>query len=810
MFSACVRQENDHLGAMGDIWTDVTDVCRKAASELDNVQSMLHVDHFTLKETMSAVELMDKKMDQCMGLQGSIQTKDLLTPDIPSGGYSMASALNILQILMVYESSFLGGASVLESTHNCIYLWEGSWTKLEGYEGLPQRIILAYCRSLHQSLRNYTKLVLDVDIYEDEDCQPLLAPTLIDSLMNKDISDEVKAVMKDLEDKEETDEGTARSIKEEILALLRCRLAFNDLISTIEDCTLAFMKLAGHKRKRNVVPSKEDNQLLEALWRQGDERIASATTCFNALEVIANTSTTSNEKVMDINVISKMEREGINKVGDRYISSGAQTAFSFIVCKLAQNGPIRHVPLHSYTESIKAIITCIHQLTHVRAIQTDLQNRANGSMLSCFEKSESKKEVDESGVTFDYVFSATLHCADKHFHLLPRCVLCGYLNYVTSLDIGTHLLPNSMRDKGMPDVLRKSDLVTNEWVPNSLFVLYWEILKMLCTHRNKMVPKSENVLHSYCSIIDEARYLDETFLVSAGIEDPRQVWCSHWVCTTLIQVMYLHWRLLSECELLSADELDVYYAYGEFLIGFRMRVEEELGTLRYGLSMINYDNAVKEGKKGAMPPDRPSYLNSPALFSLAAEREMCRGMAFTAAALSGPGLRASNAMKRHNPHCSWEMRFKRRFQAFSKIGVPPMLNFEYCRRDFKLAPVSGGAEAEELLLEEHEDPASTKVILDQAATNFTTAKNALNRVRAIAKEMKACNKKVSNTFYATELDDQNALDNATDNMRVALTCWANCNKLIGDILDAKDSDLPKRRMIVDQSLSPIYPSMSIV
>ena len=79
----CVRQENDHLGAMGDIWIDVTDVCRKAASELDNVQSMLHVDHFTLKETMSAVELMDKKMDQCMGLQGSIQTKDLLTPDIP-------------------------------------------------------------------------------------------------------------------------------------------------------------------------------------------------------------------------------------------------------------------------------------------------------------------------------------------------------------------------------------------------------------------------------------------------------------------------------------------------------------------------------------------------------------------------------------------------------------------------------------------------------------------------------------------------------------------------------------------------------
>ena len=127
--------------------------------------------------------------------------------------------------------------------------------------------------------------------------------------------------------------------------------------------------------------------------------------------------------------------------------------------------------------------------------------------------------------------------------------------------------------------------------------------------------------------------------------------------------------------------------------GFRMRVEEELGTLRYGLTMINYDNAVKVQER-RHPPDRPSYLNSPALFSLAAEREMCRGMAFTAAALS-TGLRASNAMKGTilivRGRCVLEGGFK------LKIGVPPMLNFEYCRRDFKLAP-DPGAEAEELLL----------------------------------------------------------------------------------------------------------------
>lgn len=790
---------------MGDVWTDVTDVCRKAASELDNVQSMLHVEHFTLKETMMAVELMDKKMDQCVGLQGSIKTKDLLTPDIPAGGFSMASLLNILQILVVYEASFLGGASVLESTHNCIYLWEGSWNKLEEHGGLPQRVILAYCRSLHQSLRNYTKLVLDVDIFEDEDCKPILAPTLVDSLMEKDISDELSDVMKELENQNLGDGGLTESMKEEILSLLKCRMALNELISTIENCTLTFIRLAANKRKRDTNPTEEDNQLLGALWRRGDERIASAASCFEALQSIVKPSTPKNDNIATSADLEKGNNEDSSKVGDCYISTGARTAFSPIVCKLAQNDPIRHVPLKSYAESAGDVVACIQQLVRVRSIQSDLQNRAKGSMLSCFEREDSMRDGKETDVTFDYVFSIALDCAEKHFHLLPRCVLCTYFNYVSALDIGTHLLHNSMREKGMPDVLRKSALVSNEWIPNSLSIIYWEILKMLCTHRNKMVPKSEAILHSYARIIDESRYLDESFLVKAEIDDSRQIWCSHWVSTTLLQVMLLHWRLLSECELLSADELDVYYSYGEFLVGYRMHIEQELGALRHGMAII----AVNDARKGLSLPDRPNPYASTAFLSLAAERELCRGMAFTSAALSGPGLRASNAIKRDNPHCSWEMRFGRRFSAFSSIDVPPLLSFEYCQRHSKVPFASDGAEAEGIPLEQHTDPVYTKKMLESAASSFTRAKNAFNRVRTIAKELKASNERVSNTHYATELDDQNAIDRAADNMRVALTCWANSNKLANAIIESKDGDLPKRRVIVDQTLSPLFASMSL-
>lgn len=39
------------------VWTDVTDLCRKAAAEMTNLAPMVHTEEFTLLESMSAVEV---------------------------------------------------------------------------------------------------------------------------------------------------------------------------------------------------------------------------------------------------------------------------------------------------------------------------------------------------------------------------------------------------------------------------------------------------------------------------------------------------------------------------------------------------------------------------------------------------------------------------------------------------------------------------------------------------------------------------------------------------------------------------------
>ena len=149
---------------------DITALCRSAALLLDFENSMISHENFSLFESMSAVELMDPKMDQCYNTSITVTTEDLLTPTFPAS-FTFQMCAKLIKILLVYETAFLEGASVLESTHQCVFLWPGSWPHLSLRRGLPERVLLAYSRSLSRSIDNLSKGVLDADIYEDEDFQ---------------------------------------------------------------------------------------------------------------------------------------------------------------------------------------------------------------------------------------------------------------------------------------------------------------------------------------------------------------------------------------------------------------------------------------------------------------------------------------------------------------------------------------------------------------------------------------------------------------------------------------------------------------
>ena len=110
-------------------------------------------------------------MDPCSSLkeaEGMSIENILSRATFPS---SLEISLKLFETLTMYEVSFLEGASVLESTHQCIFLHNKSWNHLNSEDDLTSSCILTYCQCMNKSMHYLTKAVLDADIYEGMCCK---------------------------------------------------------------------------------------------------------------------------------------------------------------------------------------------------------------------------------------------------------------------------------------------------------------------------------------------------------------------------------------------------------------------------------------------------------------------------------------------------------------------------------------------------------------------------------------------------------------------------------------------------------------
>ena len=202
------------------------------------------------------------------------------------------------------------------------------------------------------------------------------------------------------------------------------------------------------------------------------------------------------------------------------------------------------------------------------------------------------------------------------FIYFPRCVLCAYLNYLTSVDLVPYHIPNSLNKWGIP-AFTDTPLIQDEWIPTSLAAVCWDTLRTLCTNRNKILPRSDTLLESWGHVISEAQFLDEKLCEAAGISDGRQNW-------HVLGHDYPHagrdppLKLLAECELLSAQEPDYFYWYGEYLYSmtimswrpFLLSYELEsmhVQDLHRELFLQAKDRLVKHGPKWKRRRSRTSY-----------------------------------------------------------------------------------------------------------------------------------------------------------------------------------------------------------
>lgn len=143
-----------------EVWEDMTDVFKSTAQGMRTGQ-MIHGERFCLREAMSALELMDPKMDAGMN------TSTIYTLDVAMAEGKLPCELSIPQILAVIdelvacEANWHSGDSAIHTLYTCLYLHDPDILKAP--------ILRTYVRCLLKTCDIVRAVILDANIFEEED-----------------------------------------------------------------------------------------------------------------------------------------------------------------------------------------------------------------------------------------------------------------------------------------------------------------------------------------------------------------------------------------------------------------------------------------------------------------------------------------------------------------------------------------------------------------------------------------------------------------------------------------------------------------
>lgn len=142
------------LSSTTDLWEDVTSVFRDAREQMD-VGELIHLESFNLQTAMSAIELMDPKMDIGFGEVRNVSEVVLPTE------LSDAQVINIMDQLLVCLMSWLDGHTLPQTVFSCVYA--------QRIYQIPRFELFSFIRVLLATMDTIVNLVLDEKVADDED-----------------------------------------------------------------------------------------------------------------------------------------------------------------------------------------------------------------------------------------------------------------------------------------------------------------------------------------------------------------------------------------------------------------------------------------------------------------------------------------------------------------------------------------------------------------------------------------------------------------------------------------------------------------
>eukprot|EP00462_Mataza_sp_D1_P020444 CAMPEP_0175127060 /NCGR_PEP_ID=MMETSP0087-20121206/4189_1 /TAXON_ID=136419 /ORGANISM="Unknown Unknown, Strain D1" /LENGTH=757 /DNA_ID=CAMNT_0016409021 /DNA_START=14 /DNA_END=2287 /DNA_ORIENTATION=+ len=142
------------------VFQDVTALLRETAAGMVSGQ-MIHGANFSLREAMSALELMDPKMDPGMNPQDTVSLLGALEQNQLPLDLTVPQILSVMDELTASMMTWYNGHSIGHTLFTCLYLHRLSLIR--------SPFLLAFAKCLLKSCNFVRNIVLDADIYEEED-----------------------------------------------------------------------------------------------------------------------------------------------------------------------------------------------------------------------------------------------------------------------------------------------------------------------------------------------------------------------------------------------------------------------------------------------------------------------------------------------------------------------------------------------------------------------------------------------------------------------------------------------------------------
>lgn len=604
---------------------------------------------------------MDPKMDECTAYAAQLhnmRVKDLFS--IKPADVTLDQLLSDLLRLFTNEVAVLQGASIMETTHQNAIVWSQTWTDLEKkvneaadntFVKFSNDLLLNFGKSTSQSLYHLFNLVLNADIYQDEDFNHASFSSISqvsdeDSLHLK-LIDLAKGVV-DLFGMENNSSKLCHLIIQLRSALHTLFARVSDYIrTTISTSTkiLKSKKEEGEKVKKNQTFSilKENMSILDGVI-QVNNAIKGIITNIQSILIdikLENANDENSSKVLEL---------------EKPIESNYTNTFQPALGKIQLVAPVRHIPLAGFTESLQIVRKITDNITSVCNI-----------ILNLFGLTLPKFPV----ITYEQLVIQSLNVSSSGYHLVARSIYASVLHAV-AVDLEEYLY-NSMASRGIPSEVINLPIIKTKWLPQNPSLAAWEALKSTAVCRARVSSNLQNVLSLWGSVSVEAVYVDDSIkqaIENKEVDLPKYIeaeqWCNSWTVTLTTYFMDLFMKISIENNILDSSEWDYFYWYWDYLLTSQSHAISKLYNSRF-----NIDTAKYKEKKSKGPEPTMIHPTSEDLLILG-KGLLCRGI-FRLVIVA----KHFSLMKRlTNPYTPINTIFQNRFSIFTDVYNPTLLTFK--------------------------------------------------------------------------------------------------------------------------------------